>query len=306
MEEALLAWFDDHGRDLPWRKTRDPYAILVSEVMLQQTQVARVVPRYLAGSSGGRRSRRSPPRRPQTRSASGRGSATTAARSTCTARLADRGGRLARRPDRASRGRSLHGRRRGPVRLRPPGASGRCERAPCSRPDRRLVRAGLGACAHGPRRHGLPRADPPLRRMSTRERVPVTRSALRAAPEARPLRRLVPPATGSGADASWPNDLVVRHLLDGEAVAALAADGLVEVRSRPRQPPSLVQTRLTRKREGFRHDHRPRRRRRADRPRRRRRATSARRASRRSRPADGDRARELIESGRRRASSSST
>jgi A/G-specific adenine glycosylase len=48
VEEALLAWFDEHGRDLPWRRTRDPYAILVSEVMLQQTQVARVVPRYLA------------------------------------------------------------------------------------------------------------------------------------------------------------------------------------------------------------------------------------------------------------------
>ena len=48
MEKALLAWFDEHGRDLPWRRTRDPYAILVSEVMLQQTQVARVVPRFLA------------------------------------------------------------------------------------------------------------------------------------------------------------------------------------------------------------------------------------------------------------------
>jgi len=48
METALLAWFDEHGRDLPWRHTRDPYAILVSEVMLQQTQVARVVPRFLA------------------------------------------------------------------------------------------------------------------------------------------------------------------------------------------------------------------------------------------------------------------
>ena len=46
MESLLLAWFDVHGRDLPWRKTRDPYAILVSEVMLQQTQVERVVPRY--------------------------------------------------------------------------------------------------------------------------------------------------------------------------------------------------------------------------------------------------------------------
>src|SRR5437660_4296148 len=37
-----------HGRDLPWRHTRDPWAVLVSEVMLQQTQVARVVPKYVA------------------------------------------------------------------------------------------------------------------------------------------------------------------------------------------------------------------------------------------------------------------
>jgi A/G-specific adenine glycosylase len=43
-----MAWFDENGRDLPWRNTRDPYAILVSEVMLQQTQVDRVVPRYRA------------------------------------------------------------------------------------------------------------------------------------------------------------------------------------------------------------------------------------------------------------------
>jgi A/G-specific adenine glycosylase len=47
MRESLLAWFETHGRDLPWRETRDPYAILVSEVMLQQTQVERVIPRYL-------------------------------------------------------------------------------------------------------------------------------------------------------------------------------------------------------------------------------------------------------------------
>ena len=47
MDELLSAWFGENGRDLPWRRTRDPYAILVSEVMLQQTQVARVVPRYL-------------------------------------------------------------------------------------------------------------------------------------------------------------------------------------------------------------------------------------------------------------------
>jgi A/G-specific adenine glycosylase len=48
VEKLLLPWFRNHGRDLPWRRTRDPYAILVSEVMLQQTQVERVVPRYLA------------------------------------------------------------------------------------------------------------------------------------------------------------------------------------------------------------------------------------------------------------------
>jgi A/G-specific adenine glycosylase len=43
---ALLQWYDRNGRDLPWRKTTDPYRILVSEVMLQQTQVDRVLPKY--------------------------------------------------------------------------------------------------------------------------------------------------------------------------------------------------------------------------------------------------------------------
>ena len=43
---ALLAWYRTHGRELPWRRTSDPYHILVSEVMLQQTQVDRVVPKY--------------------------------------------------------------------------------------------------------------------------------------------------------------------------------------------------------------------------------------------------------------------
>jgi A/G-specific adenine glycosylase len=45
VKKPLLDWFAEHGRELPWRETRDPYAILVSEVMLQQTQAARVVPR---------------------------------------------------------------------------------------------------------------------------------------------------------------------------------------------------------------------------------------------------------------------
>jgi A/G-specific adenine glycosylase len=43
---SLLAWFDEHQRDLPWRRTRDPYAIWVSEVMLQQTRVAAVLEHY--------------------------------------------------------------------------------------------------------------------------------------------------------------------------------------------------------------------------------------------------------------------
>src|SRR5688572_28504747 len=43
---ALLAWYREHGRKLPWRETSDPYHILVSEMMLQQTQVDRVLPKY--------------------------------------------------------------------------------------------------------------------------------------------------------------------------------------------------------------------------------------------------------------------
>src|SRR6266700_1072013 len=42
----LLSWYAAEQRDLPWRSTRDPYAILVSEIMLQQTQVDRVLPKY--------------------------------------------------------------------------------------------------------------------------------------------------------------------------------------------------------------------------------------------------------------------
>jgi len=48
MERALLRWYGENKRSLPWRETSDPYEILVSEVMLQQTQVERVIPRWLA------------------------------------------------------------------------------------------------------------------------------------------------------------------------------------------------------------------------------------------------------------------
>jgi A/G-specific adenine glycosylase len=46
IQRDLLKWFEKNGRDLPWRRTRDPYAIWVSEIMLQQTQVATVIPYY--------------------------------------------------------------------------------------------------------------------------------------------------------------------------------------------------------------------------------------------------------------------
>src|ERR1051325_3294160 len=42
----LLAWYERHQRDLPWRKTSDPYAIWISEIMLQQTQVSMVIPYF--------------------------------------------------------------------------------------------------------------------------------------------------------------------------------------------------------------------------------------------------------------------
>ena len=65
--EALAEWFSENGRDYPWRRTREPYAILISEVMLQQTQIATVLGqgilhavsgdisgRGVAGGGGGR------------------------------------------------------------------------------------------------------------------------------------------------------------------------------------------------------------------------------------------------------------
>src|SRR5678816_1772190 len=45
-QRNLLGWYRRHQRELPWRRTADPYHILVSEIMLQQTQVDRVMPKY--------------------------------------------------------------------------------------------------------------------------------------------------------------------------------------------------------------------------------------------------------------------
>ena len=48
IQALLLTWFERNARNLPWRRTRDPYRIMVSEIMLQQTQVDRVIPKYFA------------------------------------------------------------------------------------------------------------------------------------------------------------------------------------------------------------------------------------------------------------------
>lgn len=48
LQQRLLTYYQEHGRDLPWRRTTDRYKILVSEIMLQQTQVDRVIPKYEA------------------------------------------------------------------------------------------------------------------------------------------------------------------------------------------------------------------------------------------------------------------
>ena len=142
LEAALLAWFRTFGRDLPWRKTSDPYSILVSEVMLQQTQVERVIPRYrrwlerwptaeaLARRLAGGRDPRVAGARLQP--ASGQPPPRGAA---------DRRAGLARRPDRTARRGRLHRGGDPQLRLRRAGASGRHERAP---------RAGAHRSTFGP------------------------------------------------------------------------------------------------------------------------------------------------------------
>ena len=83
--QRLVAWFAQHGRrDLPWQGTRDAYRIWLSEIMLQQTQVATVIPyyqRFVATFSdvGALAARRS-----TACSSIGRGSAITGARTICT------------------------------------------------------------------------------------------------------------------------------------------------------------------------------------------------------------------------------
>jgi hypothetical protein len=144
VKEALLRWYGEHGRDLPWRKTRDPYAILVSEVMLQQTQAARVVPRWLAWLE----------RWPSVEALAAAPTAEVICewqglgynRRAVTLQRAARMVRrewLARRPDGATRSRPLHRGRRRVLRVRARGAAAGRERAACAGAQRRELRPHL-------------------------------------------------------------------------------------------------------------------------------------------------------------------
>ena len=46
-QEKVMNWWNDNARDLPWRESPSPYEVLISEIMLQQTQVSRVIPKYI-------------------------------------------------------------------------------------------------------------------------------------------------------------------------------------------------------------------------------------------------------------------
>ena len=150
--EALLTWYERVRRPLPWRATRDPYALLVSEVMLQQTQALRVVPYYerwlarfpYAGGARGRARRATCWR-------CGAGSATTAARWRCSARPRSSPSTAGRPISRAAGRRAVHGGRGRLVRVGPAGRGGRHQRAARARAPRRrrahAARAGARAAA---------------------------------------------------------------------------------------------------------------------------------------------------------------
>ena len=193
----LLAWYAENGRELPWRETRDPYAILVSEVMLQQTQVDRVVPRYL----------RFLERWPTAEAL--------AAASTADVIVEWQGlgyNRRAVNLHRAARAVAEHGWPDDLTELPGVGpytaaaianfAFGR-EVLPVDtnvrrvqETHRRAVRRRVRAGALRPRRDHLPRPRPALRRLPARRGLPVARPPLRAAAQAVALRGLVPPAAG--------------------------------------------------------------------------------------------------------------
>ena len=236
--EALLDWYEAVKRPLPWRFTRDPWAILVSEVMLQQTQAARVVPHYErflarfptpagAGGRAGRRGDRGVERArlqpPRARAAGG----------------GARGGRArlaaARAAGGAARRRAVHG---GGARLVRVGTRRSAavdtnvrrvieRRDGVRRPPRALARRAAELVPDGPRRglepgddgargDGLPAAAPALRR------VPAARR-LRGPAGARARRRGRARERFEDTD-RWARGRLLAALVAGEAPPALAQE----------------------------------------------------------------------------------
>ena len=212
----LLPWFDRNARDLPWRRNRDPYAIWVSEIMLQQTQVATVAPtstRFLAALSHDR----TPwPRPTSTRSCGcGKDWAITAAPGSFTRRrgiiVGEHGGQFPRDPQAvaaAARHRPLHGRRDPLDRLRRPPADPRSQHAAAAGagcwaiaaiPARPRGSAALGdgrsrCCRRARLRHVQPGPDG-----TGQPGLHCPRAALRAVPGGTAL-----PGTGTGGKAEIP------------------------------------------------------------------------------------------------------
>ncbi len=200
MESLLLAWYSRVGRDLPWRHTQDPYAILVSEVMLQQTQVDRVIPRYLRFL--GRWPTVAALAEASTADVivewQGLGYNRRAVNLQRAARVvAERGW-----PDDLTElpgvGR-LHSCRSREFRLRRRRASGRHEHSSRPGADGRAVRRLVRPGPLRPRRDRVPRTRPTLRLLPARGGLPVAREPLRASSKAVRVRGLVPPAAGPGA-----------------------------------------------------------------------------------------------------------
>ena len=221
-KQRLLSWFAANGRDLPWRHTRDPYAMLVSEVMLQQTQVARVVPRWTAWlerwptveALAAAASRRRHPRLAGARLQPAR-------RQPPPCRDRDRRARLAGRPDGAARSRPATRPTPWPASLRRAGATRGRERAARPGAQRPRVRPRVRPSAHEPRRTGLHRPGPALRRLPPGDDCPSRGTRFEPARKQTPYegsfrqRRARDAAARIGQAAPGAE-------LDDEAVAALA------------------------------------------------------------------------------------
>ena len=247
-ERELLSWHRSARRDLPWRRTRDPWAVLVSEVMLQQTQVARVRERWAAWME------RWPT--PAALAAADRDDVVRAWQGLgynrravglhrAAAQIADAGwpqdltelpgvGRYtADAVARFALGRPVL-----PVDVNV---------APGAGAHRRGVRPARRRGADGPGRHRLHRAGAALRRLPARAALPVQRAHLRPAAAPVAVRGLVPPAPRPDAAApSWtggrtrtPASRPYAHSLerDGLSSAARRSPG-TRARCRPRRCPS--------------------------------------------------------------------